>query len=146
MATWATRRLDELVSPQAELPPVVQTLKLGALDAWGEGWIRKVWNPVPEVLNGDGSMFGGYISALGDQALAFATMTVVPGNMTFRTTSLNVSFVRVAKDHPLVIEARVVSQTKSMITARAEFRRQDGELIAEVSGQQLLQPMPKAGS
>ncbi|ETR79098.1 hypothetical protein X566_12285 [Afipia sp. P52-10] len=35
--TWATRRLDELVSGQATLPPVVQTMKLGALDAWGEG-------------------------------------------------------------------------------------------------------------
>jgi uncharacterized protein (TIGR00369 family) len=91
-------------------------------------------------LNVDGSMFGGYIAALGDQALAFATMTIVPADTVFRTINLNVSFVRVAKDHPLTIEARVVSQTKTMITVRAEFRRADGELIVEVSGQQLLQP------
>jgi uncharacterized protein (TIGR00369 family) len=142
MTTWARQRLDELVSKRAVLPPVVQTMKLGALDTWGEGWIRKIWNPSAEVLNSDGSMFGGYISALGDQALAFATMTVIPGNMTFRTANLNVSFIRVAKDHPLVIEARVVSQTKTMISARSEFRRDDGELIAEVWGQQILQPIP----
>jgi uncharacterized protein (TIGR00369 family) len=139
-STWATRRLDEIVSGQAVLPPVVQRLGLGGLDEWGLGWIKKRWEPHPELLNVDGSLFGGYISALADQALAFAAMTVVPADSVFRTINLNVNFIRVGRAHPLVIEAVVVAQTRQMITVRATLKREDGKLIADASAQQALQP------
>jgi len=38
MTTWATQRLDDLISG-AEPPPVIRTMRLGTLDAWGEGRI-----------------------------------------------------------------------------------------------------------
>jgi acyl-coenzyme A thioesterase PaaI-like protein len=96
--TWATQRLDELVHGQATiLPPVIQTLRLGALDEWGVGWIKKGWLPHQDLLNVDGSLFGGYIAALADQALAFAAMTVVPADSVFRTVNLNVNFIRVVE-------------------------------------------------
>ena len=75
---------------------------------------------------------------LADQVLSFVTMTVVPDGMLYRTTNLHVNFLRVVRTQPLKIEARVVAQTRQMITVRAEFRRQDGELIAEASAQQFL--------
>jgi len=141
-STWATRRLDEIVSGQAVLPPVVQRLGLGGLGEWGVGWIKKRWEPHPELLNVDGSLFGGYIAALADQALAFAAMTVVPADSVFRTINLNVNFIRVGRAHPLVIEAVVVAQTRQMLTVRAMLKREDGELIADASAQQVLQPFP----
>ena len=136
--TWATDRLDALKAGDAIPPPVVATLQLGLLDDWGEGWIKKSWKPAPELLNADGSLLGGYIAALADQALAFAAMKVVPGDLMFRTTNLVVNFVRVGRGHALAIDARVLAQTKQMITVRATFRRDDGELIAEATAQQLL--------
>jgi uncharacterized protein (TIGR00369 family) len=138
--TWATDRLDALKAGDAIPPPVVATLQLGLLDDWGEGWIKKSWSPAPELLNADGSLFGGYIAALADQALAFAAMTVVPGDLIFRTTNLVVNFVKVGRGHGLAIDARVVAQTKQMITVRATFQRDDGDLIAEATAQQLLVP------
>jgi uncharacterized protein (TIGR00369 family) len=144
--TWATDRLDVLVAGKAEPPPVVQTLKLGLLDAWGEGWIRKTWQPSPELENGDGTMFGGYLAALADQALAFATMTVVGETQAYRTINLQLNFVRVTRMAPLTIEARVVAVTKQVITVRAEFRREDGALVAEATAQQFLMPFPGARS
>jgi uncharacterized protein (TIGR00369 family) len=140
--TWASDRLDVLVAGKAEPPPVVQTLKLGLLDAWGEGWIRKTWQPSPELENGDGTMFGGYLAALADQALAFATMTVVGETQAYRTINLQLNFVRVTRMAPLTIEARVVAVTKQVITVRAEFRREDGALVAEATAQQFLMPFP----
>ena len=138
--TWATQRLDELLNgPATILPPVVQTLRLGALDEWGVGWIKKRWQPHPDLLNVDGSLFGGYLAALADQALAFAAMTVVPADSVFRTVNLNMSFIRVGRAHPLYIEAVVVAQTRQMLTVRATIKREDGELIAEASAQQILQ-------
>lgn len=143
--TWATDRLDLIVSGKAQPPPVVRTLKLGLLDAWGEGWIRKVWRPSPELENGDGTMFGGYLAALADQALAFASMTVVGETQAYRTINLQLNFVRVTRMVPLNIEARVVAVTKQVITVRAEFRREDGKLVAEATAQQFLMPFPGTG-
>jgi uncharacterized protein (TIGR00369 family) len=140
--TWATERLDALIAGEALPPPVVETLKLGLLEAWGEGWIRKTWSPSPDLANGDGSLFGGYLAALADQALAFATMTVVSDSQAFRTLNLQVNFVRVTRVCPLAIEARVIARTRQVVTVRATFTRDDGELIGEATAQQFLQPFP----
>jgi acyl-coenzyme A thioesterase PaaI-like protein len=58
LSTWATERLSHLVS--GATPPAL---------------IAK-----PDLLNGDGTMFGGYLAALAEQMLAFAAMTVLPGD------------------------------------------------------------------
>lgn len=136
--TWATERLDELKAGRATPPTIVQTLKLGLLDDWGEGWVRKSWSPDPTLATADGSLFGGYLAALADQVLAFAAMTVVAHDRLYRTMNLQINFLRVGRNHPLTIEARVVAQTRQVITVRAEFRRPDGELIADATAQQLL--------
>jgi uncharacterized protein (TIGR00369 family) len=138
--SWATERLDELQSGRAEPPPVVRTLQVGTLDVWSEGRVSKRWVPTDDVLNGDGSMFGVYIAALADQMLGFAAMTVVPEGSAFRTINLNVQFIRIGRAHPLLIEAMVVSATKSLIVAEVVFLREDGELIARASAQQLVVP------
>jgi uncharacterized protein (TIGR00369 family) len=138
--TWATDRLDLIKSGDAVLPPVVQTMQLGGLEDWGEGWVRKTWTPEPQLLNVDGSMFGGYIAALADQILALAAMTVAPGDAMFRTSNLKVDFIRVGKSEVLAIEGRVVAKTKGMIHVEADFRRPDGELIARASAQQVVVP------
>lgn len=136
--TWATERLDAVKAGTAVPPPVVQTLKLGLIDDWGEGWVKKSWRPSPELATADGSLFGGYLAALADQVLAFAAMTVVPHDRLYRTVNLQMNFLKVGRDGPLAIEAKVVARTRQLITARAEFRREDGALIAEATAQQIV--------
>ena len=138
--TWGAKRLAALKTGDAELPPIVRTLRLGLIDDWGEGWVRKSWSPHPDLQTADGSLFGGYLAALADQVLTFAAMTVAPGEMHFRTLNLQMNFVRIGRSQPLSIEAKVVAQTRQMVTVRAEFRREDGDLLAEASAQQLLMP------
>ena len=137
MTTWATARLDALVAGAAP-PPVVATMRLGTLDAWGEGWARKRFEPDADQLNGDGSLFGGLIAALADQMLAFAAMTVVPGDHLFRTTNLSVSFFKLGRRQPIDIEARVIAQSRKLIHVRADFCSNEGVLLAEASAQQVL--------
>lgn len=139
--TFWTEQLDLITAGRNTPPPVVTTLKLGLADAWGPGWVRKRWEPDPSVLNGDGSLFGGYLAALGDQILSFAAMTVMPEGVSYRTVNLQMQFVRVGRAHPLMIEGRVAAASKRLITVEADFRREDGELIARVSGQQMILPL-----
>ena len=141
--TWGTDRLAALKAGSGEPPAIVRTLRLGLIDDWGEGWVRKSWSPHPDLATADGSLFGGYLAALADQVLSFAAITVVPDDRLFRTLNLQVNFIRVGRSHSLAIEAKVVAQTRQMITVRADFRRDDGELIAEASAQQLLMPFDR---
>jgi uncharacterized protein (TIGR00369 family) len=136
--TWATDRLAALKAGTAEPPPVVRTLKLGTLDDWGPGWVTKRWTASPGLLNGDGSMFGGYIAALADQMLALAALSVDPGDCVFRTSQLSVQFLKLARGEPLLIEARVIAQSKQIIAVEAEFRFENGELVAKANAQQIL--------
>jgi len=70
-------------------------------------------------------------------------MTVAPDDLHFRTLNLQINFVRIGRAHPLRIEARVSARTRQMITVRADFRREDGELLAEATAQQLLIPFDR---
>lgn len=139
--TWATDRLDALVRDEITPPPVVMSLQLGTLDAWGPGWARKTWTPSPAFSNADGTMFGGYLAALADQILAFATMSVVPDDKLFRTTNLSVSFFKLIRER-VEIEGRVLAQTKQVISVEADFRLSDGTLAARASAQQVLMARP----
>jgi uncharacterized protein (TIGR00369 family) len=142
--TWAIDRLNALCAG-AEPPPVVQTLGLGTLDAWGDGWARKHWLPKPELLNVDGSLFGGYLAALADQALAFAAMTVLPADCMFRTVNLHVHFLRVGLAERLLIESRAIAQSRQMISCHVDIRSEDGVLIAEASAQQFVMAVTREG-
>lgn len=137
-------RLDALVARKADPPPVVETLRLGLLDAWGPGWSRKTWTPCKEVLHSDGSLFGGYLAALADQSLAFAAISVLDEGELIRTTNLSIQFFRVGKPEPLEIEARVLARTKRMISVEVDLRRPDGELVAKAMGQQAIQSPARA--
>ena len=139
--TWATQRLDALIAGAATPPPVVSQLKLGLLDGWGPGWIRKTWTPSPGLENGDGTLFGGYLAALADQSLAFAAMTVIDGASGFRTLNLQINYIRVTGVVALAIEARVIAQTRQVITVRASFHGPEDRLVAEATAQQFIQPM-----
>lgn len=139
--TWATERLEAIRSGAGALPPIVEQLRLGRLDAWGEGWVRKTWAPHPSLDTADGSLFGGYIAALADQALAFAAMTVIPDDRLYRTTQLQVSFLRVGRNAPVEISAQVIAVTRQMISVRASFVQSGDRLIAEASAQQIILPM-----
>ena len=139
--TWATERLDALVAGAAEPPPVVQTLRLGLLDMWQPGLVRKTWRASPEILQADGSMFGGYIAALADQMAAFAAMTVVPDGHAYRTTALQVQFFKLTRSPTLHIEGRVLSQSKSIIAVDVDFSQGDS-LIARATASQHVFALP----
>lgn len=137
--SWAKDRLQALVERRAEPPAVVAQLRLGTLDAWGEGWVRKRWEPAADVLGADGSLFGGHLAALADQVLTFAAMTCVAEDCVFRTGALQVQFLRVGAARPVDIEARVLAHGRRVIAVEAEFR-QDDRLIAKASAQQIVLP------
>ena len=138
--TFWTDRLDATVAGTVDAPPVVESLKLGLLDAWEPGRVRKRWEPRPELMGANKTLFGGYLAALADQILAFAAMTVMPDGVAYRTVNLQIQFLKVGRAHPLLIEGRVTASSKRLVTVEADFHREDGELIARANAQQIVLP------
>ncbi len=135
--TWATGMLDNMKAGTHRVPRVTDYLKLGLIDDWGEGWIRKSWSLQREFLHPDGTLFGGYIAALFDQAFALATMTVVAEDEAYRTSNLSVSFLSLSRSEPLEIEARVVSRSRRLVTLESKIFSTDGEVRAIATAQQI---------
>ncbi|MEM7457895.1 MAG: PaaI family thioesterase [Pseudomonadota bacterium] len=135
--TWATDMLNKMKQGTHPVPPVTKTLQLGLIDDWGEGWIRKSWIPKPDLLQQDGTVFGGYIAALFDQAFAFATMTVIQEHEAFRTSNLNISFLSLSHGEAVELDARVVSRSRRLISLEAKLSGADGQIRSLATAQQI---------
>lgn len=143
--TWATDMLENMKQGTHSLPPITKTLQLGLLDDWGDGWVRKSWDPKPELLQQDGTMFGGYIASLFDQVFAFATMTVVNDDEAYRTSNLNVLFMSLSRSERVTLEARVISRSRRLISLEGKMCGQTGEVRSIATAQQITTKRP-AGS
>lgn len=136
--TWAKDMLENMKQGTHKVPPIVHTLQLGLIDDWGDGWVRKSWRPKPELLQNDGTMFGGYIAALFDQIFAFAAMTVLEDDEACRTTSLNISFISLSRLEDVLIEAKVVSRSRRLITIESKLSSKAGEIRSIATAQQMI--------
>lgn len=135
--TWATEMLENMKLGTHPVPPITQTLQLGLIDDWGDGWVQKTWMPTPELLQSDGTMFGGYISALFDQIFAFATMTVIGDDEAYRTSNLNVSFMSLSRNEKVIVEARVVSRSRRLITLEGKMLGDQAKVRSIATAQQI---------
>ena len=135
--TWATEMLENMKRGTHQVPRVTQTLKLGLIDDWGDGWVRKTWSPEPEFMHPDGTLFGGYIAALFDQVFALAAMTVVAEDEAYRTSNLNLSFLSLSRSERLCLEAHVVSRSRRLITLEAKMLGADKKVRALATAQQI---------
>ena len=135
--TWATKMLENMKQGTHQIPPIARTLQLGLIDDWGDGWVRKSWVPKPELLQKDGTMFGGYIAALFDQVFAFATMTVINDNEAYRTSNLSVSFLSLSRSETVTLEANVVSRSRRLITLEGKMKSKAGEVRSLATAQQI---------
>ena len=142
--TWATEMLDNMKRGTHPIPPVTKTLQLGLIDDWGDGWVRKTWAPKTDLLHQDGTMFGGYISALFDQVFALATMTVIGEDEAYRTSHLNVSFLSLSRNETVRLDARVVARSRRLITLEGKMTNLDGAIRSIATAQQITTRHPAA--
>ncbi len=86
----------------------------------------------PEYINFNGMVFGGIISAVADQAFAYATNSVINPNV---ASQFNIHFIAAAgeKDE-LTAECRVVKSGKRVCVSEIRVTNQAGKLIATATG------------
>ena len=96
------------------------------------GYARVSMKMQREYINFNGMIFGGIISAVADQAFAYATNSVITPNV---ASQFNIHFIAAAgaKDE-LVAECRVLKKGKRVCISEIKVINQEDKLIAVATG------------
>ena len=111
--------------------PIASFLDLRLLEL-APGFARVAMRMKPEYVNFNGMIFGGIISAVADQAFAYATNSVITPNV---ASQFNIHFIAAAgeKDE-LTAECRVIKSGKRVCISDITVTNGDGKLIARATG------------
>ena len=130
MFVWS-ELLDSMVAGTKERPVHSEVMRLPRIDGWERGRIWCEFDVDPDLIQPQGNLFGGYISALADEFLGIAAMTVVPDHAPYSNSDIHVNFFRPIKGGRLRIEARVVHEGGRNLHTEIEFRTEGDELAAK---------------
>jgi uncharacterized protein (TIGR00369 family) len=132
MSYWSDL-LNSMVNGTAQPPPYVRTLGTTRMKRWEPGRVWCEWEVNPALFQDLNSLFGGFVAALADEVLGFATMSVLEENEVFITADLHVTFHRAIKDGVLHFEGRIVQREKRSAQAELVVTSQDDTIVAEAA-------------
>ncbi len=96
------------------------------------GFARVSMQMKPEYINFNGMVFGGIISAVADQAFAYATNSVVNPNV---ASQFNIHFIAAAGvEDELTAECRVMKGGRRVCVSEIKVTNREGKLIASATG------------
>ncbi|MCG8690640.1 MAG: PaaI family thioesterase [Minwuiales bacterium] len=127
------------------LPPASKLLGLRLVELDSEA--RRVvvdFDGKPEFCNPMGSVQGGFVTAMLDEAMAIAGVTANRFTHFVPTLEIKTSFLEPAKPGRLRAEAWVVRLGRSIAFLEGRLSDADGVLVATASATARLMPMNKA--
>ena len=150
MRIWQVQ--SEIQGPRAALmnaivsggepPPYAAPLRIPPAEGGEHGRVWLHWTMDPELANGAGTAFGGYLAALADHALGIATGSVLGEGEGFTTSELQMHYFRpVLPGGRLRIDAKVVHRGRSRIHAEVVFTRDDGRIAGKATATQVIIPL-----
>ncbi|RFU87472.1 PaaI family thioesterase [Streptomyces triticagri] len=116
-------------------PPIASTLGIRLVEV-GHGSIEFEGESDDHLINGYGTLFGGYFAALLDCALSGAVLTRLPAGTYQTTVQLNTHMVRPARPGigPLRCTGRALHVGRSIATAEGSVTSAaDGKLLAHAT-------------
>jgi uncharacterized protein (TIGR00369 family) len=137
--TIGTDRLDSMLAGTFRRSPCGESMLLPLVVEYRSGYVKCIHRVDRRFLNSNGTVFGGYLSALLDDVGGHAAMTVIPDDKTFSTAELSVSYFRPCpSDSPLDIEGHLVNQSRRSYHIEVTMRREDGKLVAKAHSVQAI--------
>jgi uncharacterized protein (TIGR00369 family) len=137
MSYWSSI-LNNIVNGTAKPPPYVRTLGTTRMRRWEPGRVWCEWEVNPSLFQGLNFLFGGFVAALADEVLGFATMTILEEEEVFITADLHVTFHRPIKEGILSFEGRIVQREKRSAHAEVVVTRQDDTIVAKATAKEII--------
>ena len=139
MTIW-TERLDLIKAGQAEKPPAVE-IRLPDIVSWRTGQVVAKWEIDEDFFPTGDRLSCGYVTTLADQVMGHTAMTVLDDETAFRTVQLNTTFYQPMEKGVLWITGKVKQKTRQAIHTNVDFCDVGGDLMASVTGIQVMVPM-----
>ena len=135
--------LQAIIEGRLPHPPISKTLTFWLVEI-GDGFAAFDGEPGDHLLNPMGTTHGGWAMTLIDSATGCAGYSLIPAGAGFRTVETKVNLSRpITSDTGRVrTEARVVSQTRQIISTEARLTSRDGRVLAH--GTSTLMVVPRA--
>ena len=123
--------LQAIIDGRLPQPPISQTLTLWLVEI-GDGFATFEGEPDNHLLNPMGTVHGGWAMTLIDSATGCAGYSLIPAGAGFKTveTKVNLSPPITSDTGRVRAEARVVSQTRQIVSAEARVTARDGRILA----------------
>lgn len=116
------------------MPPTAELLGSKVLEIDAEaGRIRMSFEARKDFLNPGGSVQGGLVTAMLDEAAAFACIAHSGRRIFVPTLELKVSFYAPAREGTLYAEGRVVKAGRTIAFLEADLRDGEGKLLARMT-------------
>jgi uncharacterized protein (TIGR00369 family) len=153
--TWATEIAVEnnarsgpfwdMIEGRSSMPATSRLLgwKLLALDP-AAGTIRVEFAAVLDFMNAIGTIQGGIITAMLDDAMGPVATAFLGGHHMAPTVELKTNFMRPATVGPLFVEARVVHRGRDIVFLEGAMRNKEDKLIATGTATARIYDWPKA--
>jgi len=116
---------------RAEKEPIASFLNMRMLEL-RPGYAKVAMKLIPEYENFNGLAFGGIVTAVIDQAFAYATNSLILPSI---ASQFNVHFIAAARmGDELTAECQVVKSGKRVGISEMTVTNQEGKLIAKATG------------
>jgi molybdopterin converting factor subunit 1 len=135
-------RFEALVSREVPAPPYSKLLGSRPLDA-EPGHVRMEFTATEQMLNPAGSVQGGFLTAMLDETMGPAAISMLEPGFVAPTLELKVSFLRPARPGRLVVDARVVHMGRSVAFMESSLVTDDGSLVATATATARIVPFKK---
>lgn len=131
--TVATRTgsdvLLDVIAGRGPMPPAAELLGWEALSI-EPGRVRVRYTARDSFYNPMGTVQGGFLAAMLDDAMGPALFTLLEEGQHAPTVEMKVNFLRPARAGTLIAEGRVVHKGGSVAFVEGELRTEDGGLVA----------------
>ncbi len=114
------------------LPPAAALLGWQLLD-FEPGHVRVSYSAREAFYNPHGTVQGGFIAAMLDDAMGPALLTLLDGGEFAPTLEIKVNFLRPALAGVLMAEGRVIHRTRTLAFLEGALMTPDGHLLATAS-------------
>ncbi len=134
----------DLIEGRRPLAAVSRLLgwKLLALDPV-QGTIRVEFTASPDFINPIGTIQGGILTAMLDDAMGPVATAYLGGHLMAPTLELKTNFMRSAMVGPLFVEAKVVHRGRSIVFLEGTMKDKDNRLIATASATARIYDWPE---
>jgi molybdopterin converting factor subunit 1 len=139
-------RFMDLVGNHVPRPPAYAEL-LGMRPLHAEpGRIQLEFNATEQFLNPAGSVQGGFLAVMLDEAMGPAALSVLGPGFMIPTLEFKVSFIRPGRPGRMVADAHVVHRGKSVVFLESSLSDEQGTLLATATATARIVRFDKDGA